>query len=253
MRNKKINKELLSEELNRFKMLTSYNYYLDGEKISENFPIMGFENERPEDPRDEDIILGSSSIYEDEEEESDFDQEIEDITSDLGGETEETPESDEELELPSEPEEEIEEPVIDEPVEDTSNEIELDVTELVRGSEAAKASADAANDKISNLMNMVNKLEQQLSSMNNISTKIDGLEKEIERRNPTPVEKLEMRSLDSYPYNIKLTDFWNEKSKTHDTGFNLNNEPEEYTLTQDDVNSDYSDREIRNSFDIEDI
>jgi hypothetical protein len=257
MRNKKINKDLLNEELKRFKMLTGYDYYLDDKTISENFPIVGFEHERPEDPRDEDILLGS--ISEEEDETDDFEQDIADITSDLGGEEGGDEDSEESLDIPDDTEDIIDdEPMdddagIEEPLDDTSDEIELDVTELVKGSEAAKQSADAANAKIGELMNMVNKLEQQLSSMDQITSKIDGLEKEIERRNPTPVEKLEMRSLDSYPYNIKLTDFWNEKSDTHDTGSDLGQKPEEYTLTQDDVNQAYSDKEIRNSFDVEDI
>ena len=42
--------------------------------------------------------------------------------------------------------------------------------------------------------------------MRAISAKIDSLENELEKRAPTPTEKIEMRSLDSYPYNIKLSD-----------------------------------------------
>jgi len=69
------------------------------------------------------------------------------------------------------------------------------------------------------------------------------LEKEIERRNPTPVEKLEMRSMDSFPYSIKLTDYWQDKE-----GYDVNGEEEEdYTLTQQDVD-DYSSTEIEDSF-----
>jgi hypothetical protein len=57
-------------------------------------------------------------------------------------------------------------------------------------------------------MNMVDSMTNQLKSMEAISNKIDGLEKELEKRAPTPEEKIEMRSLSSYPYNLKLTDFW---------------------------------------------
>lgn len=252
MRNKKINKEILNEELKRFKSLTNYDYYVD-DKLNEGFPIFGLEEDRPVTPEDDNIILGS--IYEDEDE-NEFADEIDDITADLGGETEE---DEEELEIPEEPidTEEPEDEVdidIEEPSdftepEDDSNEIELDVTELVRGSEAAKESADAANSKISELMGMFGKLKQQLSSMDKISSKIDNLEKEIERRNPTPVEKLEMRSLDSFPYNVKLTDFWDEKSDNYDV--EEKQEPKTYTLTKDDVDSDYNSLDIKKSFDIE--
>ena len=78
--------------------------------------------------------------------------------------------------------------------------------------------------------------------MDNVINKIDELEKEIERRNPTPVERLEMRSMDSFPYSIKLTDFWKDKE-----GYNPSEVEEEYTLTQSDVDN-FNEKEIRNSF-----
>ena len=63
-----------------------------------------------------------------------------------------------------------------------------------------------------------------------------------------------MRSLDSYPYNIKLTDFWATQKGQYDVlGMEDKEEEEkEYTLTQDDIESDYSDSDIKSSFDIED-
>jgi hypothetical protein len=80
--------------------------------------------------------------------------------------------------------------------------------------------------------------------MDTIISKIDQLEKEIEKRNPTPIEKLEMRSMSSFPYNIKLTDYWSDKE-----GYDVS-EPEnqEYILTQQDVDDDYSESDIRNTF-----
>jgi outer membrane murein-binding lipoprotein Lpp len=142
----------------------------------------------------------------------------------------------------------MEEPAMDVPAGD---EIELDVTELVKGSEAAKESADAANSKIEQLMDMVNKLENQLTTMSTISSKIDALEKEIEVRNPTPKEKLEMRSLDSYPYNIKLTDFWAEKGDRYETGAE-EEKPKEYILKQSDIDNDYVESDIEDSFNADD-
>jgi hypothetical protein len=86
--------------------------------------------------------------------------------------------------------------------------------------------------------------------MSTISNKIEDLEKEIERRNPTPVEKLEMRSLDSFPYNVKLSDFWAEKGDRYDTGAEPK-EPTEYVLTQQDIDDSYSESDIEDSFDEE--
>ena len=149
-----------------------------------------------------------------------------------------------------------EEPAMDEPAEDLSvdepeEEVELDVTELVASADEAKASADSANQKVDQLIGMVSKLESQLNNVNAIGAKIDNLENELEKRAPTPEEKIEMRSLDSYPYNLKLTDFWKTQEGKYDVmGTNeKQGTPEEYTLTQDDVDSDYSESQVRSSLD----
>ena len=83
--------------------------------------------------------------------------------------------------------------------------------------------------------------------MDQVIGKIDDLEKEIEKRNPTPVERLEMRSMDSFPYSVKLTDFWSDKE-----GYEATEEEEtEYTLTQSDVDN-FDQKEIRSSFNAKD-
>lgn len=235
MRRQRLNKRLLNEEVERFKMLSEYSFY---------------EDRGGEEYDTDEIIYGSVS----EEEEEDIEAMGDEIEADLGlddteatdaEETAEEPEAEMEPEATEEPEEDLgfgdEEAVEDESV-------ELDVTELVKGSEEAKQSADAANEKIDQLMGMVSKLEGQLQSMDSISSKIDNLESELEKRAPTPEEKIEMRSLSSYPYNLKLTDFWGDKEGIYDVMGDEEKE-EEYVLTNDDVNSDYSDAGIKDSFD----
>jgi len=247
------NKELLNEELKRFKMLTDYDYYAGKQKVSENFPVIderGGENQKDLNK----VIYGDIG----EAEEDELEKDAADIEKELGIEDQPdvAPEGGEDINIDA-----TEEPAIDaapeadvtpEPAPEGGDEIELDVTELVKGSEAAKASADSANSKIEQLMGMVDKLENQLQSMSAISTKIEDLEKEIERRNPTPTEKLEMRSLDSFPYNIKLSDFWAEKGDRYDTGAEPK-EPTEYVLTQQDVDDSYNESSIEDSFDEEEI
>jgi hypothetical protein len=249
MKNKKINTALLSEELKRFKSLTDYNYYGDKNTISENFPIVSMEDDRRREPN---VILGNAMSEADETELSDdnleatTDAEVNDETSeDL---PDNTPVDDTALDIPVEEVPVAEVPAVEVPTEEPAgDEIELDVTELVKGSEAAKQSADSANSKIEQLIGMVDKLESQLSGMDTISNKIEDLEKEIERRNPTPIEQLEMRSLDSFPYSVKLSDFWSDKSDRYDTG-DKPEEPKEYVLTQQDVDDDYSETSVEDSF-----
>ena len=95
-------------------------------------------------------------------------------------------------------------------------------------------------------MNEISKLEDlesKLSAMDSIFDKINSLETKIEKyREKTPEEKLHLRSLDSYPYNQKLTDFFVDKQgEMEQSGKN------EYVLTDEDVES-FSPNEIKKTF-----
>jgi len=246
------NKKLLNEELKKFKLMCEYNFYNDCD-----------DKDKKVEPGEE-LILGDNITEEDEDESIDNDI-ANDLTSDnekdsdnQGEEEEFGDETEDNEDFGDETEDEEDfgdlgdlggEEDLGGGEEDS---VELDVTELVKGTEEAKASADAANDsvnavngKMSDLMNMVNNLEKQLDGMSAISSKIDSLETELEKRAPTPEEKIEMRSLDSYPYNLKLTDFWKDKEGQYDI---IDKEVDnEYVLTKDDVD-DYSEEEIKDTF-----
>lgn len=126
------------------------------------------------------------------------------------------------------------------------DEVEIDVTQLVKTSDEAKQSADIASQKTDELLVKFGELEQRLSAMGKISDKIESLEKEIIKRNPTSVEKLEMRAMDSFPYNIKLSDYFKDTN-----GGEKEDKEKEYVLTKDDVDS-YTDRSIKDTFSIPD-
>jgi len=132
---------------------------------------------------------------------------------------------------------------------DGGDEVEVDVTQLVKTGEEATNAASDASQKTSELLDKFNDLEQRVSSMNSLTHKIDALEKEIIKRNPTPVEKLEMRSMDSFPYNIKLTDYWKDVDGYEPTGSGTE-QKQEYVLTQDDVDSGFTDASIKKTFDV---
>jgi hypothetical protein len=237
---KKINKELLNEELKRFNMINEYafNFYEDraepelepGDEI-----ILDLNEEEPSDEEEPEVDLGFGDEEAPEDKSGVEDEEPsdeEEPEADLGFGDEEAPEDELDMEEPA------------------GDEVELDVTELVKGSEEAKASADAANEKIDQLMSMVGNLEGQLKSMEAISDKIESLEGELEKRAPTPEEKIEMRSLDSYPYNLKLTDFWGSQEGKYDVmDKEGEEEPKEYVLTKDDIDSDYSEVDMKTSLD----
>lgn len=236
---KKINKELLNEEIKKFKLISEYSFYEDREEDEDLILGMNEEDEEPSDEEAPELDLG----FGDEEAPEVEDKEELDIEDEEPSD-EEQPEADLGFGDEEAPEDELD---IEEPAGD---EVELDVTELVKGSEEAKVSADAANEKIDQLMGMVGNLEGQLQSMEAISDKIESLEGELEKRAPTPEEKIEMRSLDSYPYNLKLTDFWGSQEGKYDVMDKEDEEEsKEYVLTKDDVDSDYSEVDMKTSLD----
>ena len=126
-----------------------------------------------------------------------------------------------------------------ESVEDTGTE-ELDITDLVT---TQKKVSEKQDEYMNMMMSKLDDLESKLSAMDSIFDKINSLENTIEKyREKTPEEKLHLRSLDSYPYNQKLTDFFVDKQKDLEaTGKN------EYVLTDDEVEN-FQDSEIRKSF-----
>jgi hypothetical protein len=234
----KFNPELLKEELNRFKILESFDFY----------------SGKQEEPTYEKPLITGSELDEAEGDEEETKAAVDDIAGELGVEppteeptddTEQTGEISDEMptdEMPTD-----EEPALEEPAVDDSNDVEIDVTSLVTSTEEAKSAADKATQNTEMLLQKLSDLESRIASMDAISSKINDLEQEIVKRNPTPVEKLEMRSLSSYPYSVKLTDYWNDKEGAYDV-MGKENEPKEYVLTQDDVDTTYSEPEIKKSF-----
>jgi len=118
---------------------------------------------------------------------------------------------------------------------------------LVQGSEEAKDAADSAAKNSEMLLKKLANLEASIATMSQITNKIEGLEKELIKRNPTPVEKLEMQSLHSAPFNQKLGDYWADKEGAYDV-MDRDKKPKEYILTKKDIDSGYNDINIKKSF-----
>ena len=248
-RKPKFDPKLLNEELNRFKLLENYNFYTGKQEL----------------PEYNELILGDRQL--DEEEDESPEQSADDISKELGLDT---PPAEDNGNAPegntpeAPPEPECDNTSGDMGGDDSlnfggeqggeleaaSNDVEVDVTELVKGSEEAKDAADKASQNSEMLLQKLSDLEARISSMDAVSGKIAELEQEIIKRNPTPVEKLEMRSLSSYPYSQKLTDYWADKKGAYDVMGN--EEKEDYTLTQDDVENSYSEGDVKQSFTVKD-
>ena len=126
-----------------------------------------------------------------------------------------------------------------EPTEEGGTE-ELDITDLVTSQKDIQSEQD---EYMNTMFSKLSDLEEKLSAMDAIFNKINNIENKIEKyREKTPEEKLSLRSLDSYPYNQKLTDFFTDKQEDLEkTGKN------EYILTSDEVEN-FSPNEIKNTF-----
>ena len=149
-------------------------------------------------------------------------------------------ETDPDVEIVDEPGSEGEEVTTDVETEDGGTE-ELDITDLVTTQKDMSAKQE---EYMETMMDKLNDLTTKLSDMDQILQKINDLENKVEKyRQKSPEERLQLRSLDSYPYNQKLTDFFMDKEvEMEKTGKN------EYILTSDDVEN-YSEGDIKKSFD----
>jgi hypothetical protein len=121
---------------------------------------------------------------------------------------------------------------------------EIDITDLVTTQQEIQAKQDEFMDGI---FTKLDELESKLSHMDEIMDMISGLEAKFDKyREKTPEEKLMLRSLDSYPFNQKLTDFFDDKKDEMEaTGKN------EYVLTSDDVEN-FSPNEVKKTFNVYD-
>jgi hypothetical protein len=117
---------------------------------------------------------------------------------------------------------------------------ELEITDLVNSQKNIETKQE---DYFNNLFNQLNDLQSKLGEMDNIMNKLNSLENKIEKyREKTPQEKLELRTYDSYPFNQKLSQFFDDKQdEMEKTGKN------DYVLTSDEV-TDINVSDIKNSF-----
>jgi hypothetical protein len=229
-----MNKKVLSEELKRYRQLLEYTFYVPENEKDENGNLLTDDQYITEqDPAGETEEDPFMSVGGDE------------TAPEAGAETPKTDPLADDAEVEDvaadETETATETPETSTGTDDGS--VEIDVTDIVDKTEATKTSVEGMSSKMDELLNKLSDLESQVSGMDNVINKIDDLEKEIEKRNPTPVERLEMRSMNSFPYSVKLTDFWQDKEGYEATEEN----EEEFVLKQSDVDN-YNEKDIRKSF-----
>ena len=127
---------------------------------------------------------------------------------------------------------------------------EIDVTDIVNSSEEAKENSEEAaqvsqdtNNQIKSVVDKLASLENQLNKMDSIMDKVNKIESDIK----TPEEQLELKSLSSYPFNMKLTDYWDTVSNDPNNNYKVTTQEKDYTITDEDI-TDYNNSDIANSF-----
>jgi len=133
------------------------------------------------------------------------------------------------------------------PAEETE---EIDITDLVNMTKSVKKDIEdnkqnntSVINKMDDVFTKLNDLEQKLAQMDSVMDRINRLDSKLDTlKEKTPQEKLEMRSLDSYPFNQNPQQFFaNKQDQMRSSGKN------EYVLTKDDVEN-YSNDAIKQSF-----
>ena len=126
----------------------------------------------------------------------------------------------------------------------------IDVDELTQSQETTEYKIDGVNDKLTQLLQVNDKF---LEALKQNDEKIEALKAEIERRNPTDTEKMNIRSQASYPYSEFPRDYWDKKAAEnphYDVMYNNDVSPaeeQEYMLKSSDIKG-IDDRDMGKSF-----
>ena len=114
---------------------------------------------------------------------------------------------------------------------------EIDVTDIVNNTEQIGDAVQKFASQLTDIESKFADLTDKLSNMDILFQKIDSIENEIgELKPPTPIEQMELRSLDSFPYNQRLDKYFEDKKsqykKLRGVDLEVQAPEKEYTLTQ---------------------
>ena len=107
---------------------------------------------------------------------------------------------------------------------------------------------DGLDEKFSKLMDFIDRFEGDINSANQ---KIEDLKQEFEKRNPTNVEKMTLRSKQAYPSGETPEEYWKKKEAegVYSTEEGTGGESEKYQITKTDVDKINNWNDIYDSID----
>lgn len=115
----------------------------------------------------------------------------------------------------------------------------IDVDELTQSQEETEEKVEDVQVSMTKGFEKILNVVDRLNKMIDASTaNMEQIKQEIEKRNPTPMEKLNMRAAnDSYPFNVSPSDYWKTKEATSNYRIGGEDEPDakQYTITQGDI------------------
>jgi outer membrane murein-binding lipoprotein Lpp len=153
--------------------------------------------------------------------------------------------------------------VEDIPMDDGGEDIEVDVTELTDKQDETATQIQQLNAKFDQLDKFGEKILQAVDRIIKKSeeeeAEIANVKDEIIKRAPTNTEAMRIRSASGGPYTEPVADYWEKTAHDHpqyqvamDNETDVNNDDEEYVLTNDDVNT-FNDSEVYKSFNDDDM
>ena len=129
----------------------------------------------------------------------------------------------------------------------------IEIDDLTNAQDETNQAVMDLNDKFEKLLGVVDKFEKFIDKND---SEIASLKQELEKRNPTPIEKLDLRTVnDSYPFNVKPNDYWKEKEETSNyrVGGDNMEVADQYDLHQSDIDDVSSWKDIADSLDDSDL
>lgn len=131
----------------------------------------------------------------------------------------------------------------------------IDVDELSQSQETTEYKVDGVDEKLTALLQIVDKFSKALDANTN---KVEELQNELERRNPTDMERINIRSQQGKPFDVSPKEYWTEKMNDPNSNYKVifNNdvdpskEEEEFKITRGDIQNGVNDKEILKTLDI---
>lgn len=121
----------------------------------------------------------------------------------------------------------------------------IDVDELTDSQEETEKKVDALVSKFEKLIGSLDSIEKRIDTIDaHTNEYLGSLKSEIEKRNPTPMQRLTMRSTKSAPYEMTPNEYMNNYAPENYSSESDNNgaDDPQYKITKDDIDSfsDYS-------------